>query len=69
MTRFTDSPYERMMTSKPEGGKETFRPPSFPQGHPCYGCKNDGRSWGGICHREMARWLKERRKHHETGNR
>lgn len=24
MTRFTDSPYERMMTRRPEGGKETF---------------------------------------------
>lgn len=28
MTRFTDSPYERMMTRRPEGGKETSRPPS-----------------------------------------
>ena len=25
MTRFTDSPYERMMTRRPEGGKETSR--------------------------------------------
>ena len=24
MTRFTDSPYERMMTRRPEGGKETY---------------------------------------------
>ena len=23
MTRFTDSPHERMMTRRPEGGKET----------------------------------------------
>lgn len=23
MTRFTDSPYERMMTRRPEGGRET----------------------------------------------
>ena len=30
MTRFTDSPYERMMTRRPEGGKETSRPPSLP---------------------------------------
>ena len=30
MTRFTDSPYERMMTRRPEGGKEISRPP-FPQ--------------------------------------
>ena len=34
MTRFTDSPYERMMTRRPEGGKETSRPPSLPQSHP-----------------------------------
>jgi len=26
MTRFTDSPYERMMTRRPEGGKETATP-------------------------------------------
>lgn len=36
MTRFTDSPYERMMTRRPEGGKETSRPPSLPHSHPCY---------------------------------
>ena len=40
MTRFTDSPYERMMTRRPEGGKETSRPPSLPHSHPCYGCGN-----------------------------
>ena len=34
MTRFTDSPYERMMTRRPEGGKETSRPPSLPHNHP-----------------------------------
>ena len=34
MTRFTDSPYERMMTRRPEGGKETSRPPSLSPGHP-----------------------------------
>ena len=27
MTRFTDSPFERMMTQKPEGRKKTSRPP------------------------------------------
>ena len=36
MTRFTDSAYERMMTRRPEGGKETSRPPSLPHSHPCY---------------------------------
>lgn len=34
MTRFTDSPYERMMTRRPEGGKETSRPPSCPKATP-----------------------------------
>lgn len=34
MTRFTDSPYERMMTRRPEGGKETSRPPSYPTATP-----------------------------------
>ncbi len=60
----TDSPYERMMTRRPEGGKETSRPPSLPHSHPCYGCGNYGRPCVGICHREMSRWLKERRNHH-----
>ena len=52
MTRFTDSPYERMMTRRPEGGKETSRPPSLPHSHPCYGCGNYGRPCVGICHRK-----------------
>ena len=62
MTRFTDSPYERMMTRRPEGGKETSRPPSLPHSHPCYGCGNYGSPCVGICHREMERWLKERKR-------
>ena len=62
MTRFTDSPYERMMTRRPEGGKETSRPPSLPKSHPCYGCGNYGQPCVGICHREMERWLKERKR-------
>ena len=56
--------YERMMTRRPEGGKETSRPPSLSHSHPCYGCGNYGRPCVGICHREMSRWLKERRNHH-----
>ncbi|MCR1839852.1 MULTISPECIES: hypothetical protein [Lachnospiraceae] len=64
MTRFTDSPYERMMTRRPEGGKKTSRPPSLPPSHPCYGCGNYGSPCVGVCHREMSRWLKERRNHH-----
>lgn len=39
MARFTDSPYERMMTQKPQAGRfpET-EPPRFPPGHKCHGC-------------------------------
>ena len=62
MTRFTDSPYERMMTRRPEGGRETSRPPSLPHNHPCYGCGSYGSPCVGICHREMERWLKERKR-------
>ena len=61
-TRFTDSPYERMMTRRPEGGKETSRPPSVPQSHPCYGCGNYGSPCIGVCHREMERWFIERKR-------
>ncbi len=62
MTRFTDSPYEPMMTRRPEGGKDTSVRPLDPKAallwlrqimaHPCVG----------ICHREMERWLKERKR-------
>ncbi|OUP54922.1 hypothetical protein [Pseudoflavonifractor sp. An184] len=72
MTRFTDSPYERMMTRRPEGGKETSRPPSLSPGHPCYGCGNyrPGQPCVGFCHRQLTAWLRERRmKKHEAGNR
>ena len=54
MTYFTDSPYERMMTQKPETVREALTPPALPPGHPCYGC-----SYGkngpclGICYREL----------------
>ena len=36
MTRFTDSPYERMMTRRPEGGKKT-----------CL-LYTSGKEWGGM---------------------
>lgn len=61
MTRFTDSPFERMMTQKPEGRKKTSRPPSLPKSHPCCGCGNYGRPCVGFCHRELEKQLKERR--------
>ena len=38
------------------------RQPSLPHSHPCYGCGNYGSPCVGICHREMERWLKERKR-------
>ena len=38
MTRFTDSPYERMMTQVPTERREVHGPPALPPGHPCHGC-------------------------------
>ena len=64
MTRFTDSPFEPMMTRRPEGGKAASRPPSLSPGHPCYGCGNyrPGQPCVGFCHKELTAWLRERRK-------
>ena len=62
MTRFTDSPYERMMTRRPEGGRKTSRPHSLPPSPPCCGCGSYESPCVGICHREMERWLKERKR-------
>ena len=66
MTRFTDSPYERMMTRRPEGGKETSRPPSLPHSHPCYGCGNYGRSCVGIVPFPVSWTVKMKKKQKET---
>jgi hypothetical protein len=55
MTRFTDSPYERMMTQKQEAQNQP-QPPALPEDHPCYGCGNYGRPCVGICIRELLRW-------------
>ena len=59
-------------TRRPEGGKETSRPPTLSPGHPCYGCGNyrDGQPCVGFCHRQLTAWLRERRmKNHEAGDR
>ena len=54
MTRFTDSPYERMMTRRPEGGRETSRPPSLPPQPPLLWLRGVMEApCVGICHREM----------------
>lgn len=61
MTRFTDSPFERMMTQKPSGGDHPRRATSLPKDHPCYGCSHAGQTCVGLCHREMLHYLKERK--------
>lgn len=63
MTRFTDSPFEQMMTKKPEGGGKNSRPSSvLPKDHPCYGCGNAGQTCVGICQKQLNQYLLERRK-------
>ena len=65
MTRFTDSPYETLMTQKPRAGKPSHCASSLPSSHPCYGCSRAGQTCVGLCHREMADYLKKRKKTHE----
>ena len=54
MTRFTDSPYERIMTQIPTNRREAHMPPAYPPGHPCHGC-----SYGrdapclGVCYQKL----------------
>lgn len=55
MTRFTDSPYERLMTQKPNERRAAVNPPSaFPPGHPCLGCPY-GRNAPclGVCYQKL----------------
>lgn len=56
MICFTDSPYEKMMTQKPEGRQEAPAPPALPPDHPCFGCPY-GRNTPclGVCYRELLR--------------
>ena len=52
--RFTDSPYERMMTQVPTEMREAHGPPVRPPDHPCYGCPY-GRDAPciGICYKKL----------------
>ena len=54
MIRFTDSPYERMMTQVPIETREAHGPPVRPPDHPCYGCPY-GRDAPciGICYKKL----------------
>ena len=57
MTRFTDSPYERLMTQIPNERRAAENPPpAFPPGHPCRGCPY-GRNTPclGVCFRKLIR--------------
>ena len=56
MTRFTDSPYERMMTQVPTERREVHVPPALPPGHPCHGCpyRRDAPCLS-ICYRDLLR--------------
>lgn len=55
MTRFTDSPFEYMMTQKPQRGRlSNVEPPPLPPAHPCYGCGySNGRPCVGFCMKEI----------------
>ena len=52
--RFTDSPYERLMTQTPPGREKAPAPPVRPPGHPCHGCPY-GRDAPclGICYKKL----------------
>ena len=56
MTRFTDSPYERMMTQVPTERREGHGAPPLPPGHPCHGCpyRRDAPCLS-ICYRDLLR--------------
>ena len=48
--RFTDSPYELMMSQKPTERQEPEAPAQLPENHPCYGCSyGRGSPCIGIC--------------------
>lgn len=60
MTRFTDSPFERMMTQRPVPGHAASASFAHPPGHPCRHCPY-GRAalCVGICYQKLR---KEREK-------
>ena len=65
--RFTDSPYERMMTQVPTERREVHEPPALPPNHPCYGCPY-GRTAPclGVCYRKL---MQKRSDTHAVSNR
>lgn len=56
---FTDSPYEYMMTQKPDAGRRESTPSLFPPGHRCYGCPyGKDRPCLGVCIKELGSSLR-----------
>lgn len=55
MARFTDSPYEYMMSQKPQSGRiSEAEPPRFPPGHKCHGCPyGRGKPCVGMCMKDL----------------
>ncbi|MEE1173094.1 MAG: hypothetical protein U0K87_12145 [Ruminococcus sp.] len=62
MTRFTDSPFERMMMQKPCGGMTSHHKPALPKNHPCYGCPYVEQGCMGVCYRDLMAQINGRRK-------
>ena len=61
MTRFTRSPFEKLMTEKPEDRAQKPCPPCLSPDHPCYGCGNyNGQPCVGLCQKELSAWLAHR---------
>ena len=59
MTRFTNSPYERLMQRLPCQKPPSYPAQPVPEGHPCYGCGNIGMVCVGICSRWVEKKLKK----------
>lgn len=59
MTRFTNSPLEKLMQQIPR--VERREKPVAPPGHPCRGCVNYGQGCIAPCYRDLLRCLSENR--------
>ena len=64
MTRFTDSPYEYLMTQKPYVGKKAESGAvSYPPESPCAGCSyGKGRPCIGVCMKKLISQTKKQGK-------
>lgn len=65
---FTDSPYEYMMTQKPDAGRRGNAPSLYPPGHQCYGCPyGKDRPCLGVCIKELGSSLRKRTDNGDLG--